>query len=163
VYSFEEFSNENPVVLGIEVDGERLPDDQVCIGTACETLEPDPERECSDGVPTVRRCEDEEEGDCDSLDLRVLVDPDSVEDDGLLSYRQGSAVEEAMWVNYHTDRGSLAFDLALVNDVATGFNDDPHSEYEASEVAGPAHVWAVVRDSRGGVEWIRFEVCVEDR
>jgi hypothetical protein len=163
VYSYEQFENHNPRILGVRVDGEELAAEQVCVGADCAPLQPDPERACSAGVPTLQRCEDEETpADCDKLDVRVLVDPDSVEPDGLLSERQGSRVEEQMWANYHTDRGGFAFDLALVNDVATGFNAEPDTEYIAPEIAGPAHVWTVVRDSRGGAEWARFEVCIAD-
>jgi hypothetical protein len=106
--------------------------------------------------------EDKDSGDCDQLKFSVIVDEDSVDEDALLAETRGEDIDEQMWVNYHTDRGDLSFDLALVNDAVAGFNDEPFTEYTASDVPGPAQVWAVVRDNRGGSEWARFPICVED-
>ncbi len=163
VFTWEGLSNRNPVIDGIEVEGEELPRDQYCVGTECELLTPDPDRQCADGSITVPRCEDEDDDSkCDKLEVEVLVDPDSVDRDDVVSDRQNDELEEVMWVNYHTDRGKWTFDVALVNEASSGLNPAPKSEYVASTVAGPAHIWAVVRDNRGGAEWVRFGICVED-
>ncbi len=161
VYAYEELTNDNPAIIGIEVDGEELDEDQFCVGSECEILQPDPERGCDSGDPTIRACGDEESDDCPELPLKVIVDEDSVNQDGVLSATRGSRVEEQMWVNYHADRGKFTFDVALVNDVATGFNAEPETDFVAPEEKGPAQIWAVVRDNRGGAQWARFQVCVE--
>lgn len=163
VFSYEELTNSNPVISGIEVEGEPLSPEQFCVGEECQTLRPDPTRECEAGDPSVERCADEDDtASCDKLKFKVLVDPDSVDEDGLLTLQRERPSSEMMWVNYHTDRGKMKFDLGLVNDLSTGFNPDPETEYVAPRVPGPAHVWAVVRDNRGGKEWARFRVCVEE-
>ncbi len=163
VFTWEGLSNDNPVIDGIEVEGKRLPRDQFCIGAECDVLEPDPNRRCGADDVTIARCKDEDDDSkCKKLDVKVLVDPDSVDRDDVISDRQNDELDESMWVNYHTDRGKWTFDLALVNGAASGFNPDPATKYIASTVPGPAHVWAVVRDSRGGADWARFQLCVED-
>ncbi len=162
VFTYEGLSNDNPRIEGIVVDGRRLDDAQYCVGEACETLPPDPERDCLEDVPRVEVCEDEDSGDCDSFEFHVVVDDSSVERDDVLSSSEEDDIDEQMWVNYHTDRGGMKFDVALVNDATAGFNERPFTEYTAPEVPGPAHIWAVVRDNRGGSNWARFQVCVED-
>jgi hypothetical protein len=162
VFSYDGLSNDNPRIEGIEIEGERLANELVCLGAECQVVPPDPNRECQPDDFTIPHCEDQEdEPSCERFEFQALIDPNSVDLDGALSRQSGKPVEEQMWVNYHTDRGKLKFDVALVNDVVTGFNGEPSTEYIASGVPGPAHVWAVVRDNRGGVDWARFRICVE--
>ncbi|HEX2735929.1 MAG TPA: hypothetical protein VHM70_30220 [Polyangiaceae bacterium] len=163
VYSYESIGNDNPVILGLDVAGKAVPAERLCIGTACEPLPSDPKRKCAADDPVVKRCKDPDNtGSCAKLALKVKVDPKSVEPDGTLTLRQGSLVQEQMWSNFHTDRGKFTHDVALVNDTTTGFNKKPETDYLAPSVAGPAQIWAVVRDNRAGVQWARTQVCVKD-
>jgi hypothetical protein len=122
VFTYEGVSNDNPRIEGIVVDGKRLDDAQYCVGQACETLTPEPARDCEPDVPSVKACDDEDSGNCDSFEFHVVVDEDAVERDDVLSSSEGDDIDEQMWVNYHTDRGSMKFDVALVNDANAGFN-----------------------------------------
>lgn len=165
LWVYDEFENTNPTILGVRVDGRRLADDEVCIDEACETLAPEDEEgiECP-ARRTIEACADEDDVQtrCPALPLEVVVDPDSVDDDPVLTSLEGARVSEQMWVNYYTDDGAFSQDLSLVNDGLAGFNEHPETEFLAPEEAGVARVWAVVHDNRGGVSWARFDLCVEE-
>lgn len=163
IYAYDSLTNDNPRILGLHAGDKRLEEDEFCLGFECQTLRP----EDSEGLrcPShrrVKRCEDADQpGTCDKIPLSVLVDPDSVNDDGVLSSLQETPVREQMWVNYYADRGRFTYEVALVNDAQSGFNENTETEFIAPETPGVSHVWAVVRDNRGGVDWARFPVCVE--
>jgi hypothetical protein len=165
LWVYDEFENDNPIIRGIRVDGRRLADDELCIDEACATLAPEDAQdvECP-RARTVESCADEDDiqASCPELPLEVVVDPNSVGDDPVISSLQEAPVSEQMWVNYYTDRGAFSQDLALVNDGLAGFNAHPKTEFLAPEETGVSRVWAVVHDNRGGVSWARFDVCVED-
>jgi hypothetical protein len=161
VYAYDKLTNNNPRISGFEVGGDRLPRDQYCVGSDCEVTEPDPKRKCEKADPRVQACADEDSDDCPKLSIRPLIDPRSVELDGVLTVSQGADVDEQMWLNYHSDRGKFTFDLSLVNDAQSGFKRDIETEFVAPEAKGPTQVWTVVRDNRGGAEWARFQICVE--
>lgn len=162
LYVYDDIQHRNPVISGIQLDGDELEDDQFCLNDDCQTLSPedDEDADCQARLDT---CEDEDvAGDCPKLPFQVLVDPDSVDEDVVLGSLRDTDIGEQMWVNYYTDHGSFSFDVALVNDAQSGFNEDTETEFIAPEEPGVAHVWAVVRDNRGGAAWSRFEICVED-
>lgn len=162
VFSYEGASNDNPAIEGLEIDGDRVPRDQLCIGEECEFLPSDPDRECGEEDVRVAACPDSDDTqDCDTIELLPLIDRDSVETDEV-SAGEGTNLEEQMWVNFHADRGQFTFDVSLINDAVVGFNEDPTTEYIGASQPGPAQIWFVVRDSRGGSEWARVQVCVED-
>lgn len=160
-YTYEDQRNSLPVIEGIRIGGKNVSSELICIGPECERPEPDPERKCPRGAPRVPRCESGTmRQSCPKTEVVVRVDPDSVDQDAPLALG-GSTAPEPMWVNYHTDHGSFANDLALVNDVNVGFRDNPKTDFLAPEEPGPAFVWAAVRDSRGGFAWARTTICVE--
>lgn len=162
VFSYDDLSNDNPVIDGLTINGKRVARDRLCIGQECEFLPSDPDRECDDQDVRVAPCPDADDpAGCEKIELSIMVDPDSVEVDSIAS-RRGERLEEQMWVNYHADRGKLTFDVSLINDASAGFIDGPTTEYIGAQVEGPAQLWFVVRDSRGGSEWARTQVCVED-
>lgn len=161
VYAYAKQVSENPRIVGFEVKGKKLSREEFCIGDECGIVEPDPDRECNASDPVVKACKDEDSDSCPKLEFKALIDPKSVEENGVFTATQGSPVKEQMWVNYHTDRGKFTSDVVLVNDTDTGFNPDTESEFVAPEEKGPAQVWAVVRDNRGGSEWARFQICIK--
>jgi hypothetical protein len=161
IYSYDQISNHNPEILGLDIDGKKVPTERLCVGAGCGVLLPDPERKCEPAAPKIKRCEDQDTGaGCDTLPLQIKVDPESVETDGSLTARADSNVNEQMWANYHADRGKFKFNVSLVNDVNTGFNAKSTTEYIPPDLVGPAEIWVVVRDNRSGVEWARTQVCV---
>lgn len=160
-YTYEDQRNSLPEILGMRVGGRDVAGNLVCVGPECETLEPDPGRRCPRGAPEVSRCKSGTlRQSCPKVELAVRVDPDSVDQDAPLALG-GETAPEPMWVNYHTDHGSFSNDVALVNDVTAGFRDNPKTDFFAPETPGPAFVWAVVRDGRGGFEWARTTICVK--
>jgi hypothetical protein len=162
LYSYTDTTNTNPSLLGFAVNGKKLTGDSLCIGEECETLAWDAPRKCDGSEPVVAACADEREPlDCPTMKFEVLVDPKSVDDDPILTRDIGEESTEQMWVNFHADRGQFQGDVSLVNDSSTGFRDKVEGEFVSPEAKGKTHVWAVVRDNRGGTTWGRFDVCVK--
>lgn len=160
-YTYEKERNSLPRITGMRVGGKSVSDELVCIGADCERPEPNPDRKCPSGAPRVERCDNGTlRQQCPKVEVAVEVDPDSVDQDAPLSLG-GEGAPEPMWVNYHTDHGSFMNDVALVNDVTAGFRDNPKTQFLAPESAGPAFVWAAVRDNRGGFAWARTTICVK--
>lgn len=160
-YVYEEGRNSLPRITGMHVGGKAVPASLVCIGPECARPEPDPERKCPKGAPSLPACDDGTlRQQCPKLEVAAQIDPDSVDQDAPLSLG-GPTAPEPMWVNYHTDNGSFTNDLTLVNDVSAGFRENPKTDFLAPDERGPAYVWAVVRDNRGGLDWARTTICVK--
>jgi hypothetical protein len=83
-----------------------------------------------------------------------------VEIDEVTERLSGESFGEQMWINYYVDRGSVKSSARLLNDGASGWNEDFGTDFFAPREAGPVHIWAVVHDNRGGVEWVRQTVFV---
>ena len=48
-----------------------------------------------------------------------------------------------------------------MNDATKGWNPEQQGEFRAPSGPGPAQVWAVVHDNRGGVDFVRFTITVQ--
>jgi hypothetical protein len=154
VYVFDDYRNENPIVLGMTGAGEELSAD--CIGANCQgQFDPDSITGCEPGVFCVEVCKDDGKTTCKGNVLSVVVDRQSVEVDEVARDGYGNDLEESIWVSYFTDRGSIGFDLRLVNDATKGWQDDQSTDFYAPKEPGPVRLWAVVRDNRGGQSWVR--------
>jgi hypothetical protein len=94
-------------------------------------------------------------------ELRPEVFRSSVEDDDIARVAYGHDYEEQMWINYYVSRGSLRSDVRLLNDATTGLNEEFPTLFYPANSPGPATLWAVVHDNRGGVAWARGSVWVE--
>jgi len=75
----------------------------------------------------------------------------------------GSPVSEQMWIDYYADQGTLKGSARSLRDTTLGWFDDHGQKCTppASTDQGPALLWAVVHDNRGGVAWIRVQVCID--
>jgi hypothetical protein len=175
VFAYDAFRNQNPLVTGMQFgDATLWPDSppdvaaaappgavlasarDLCIGASCEVIQPELDTEpCLDAL-TLDACLD---GECDTIDVRPLVDPASAEVDDAASARSAEVLGEQMWVNYYASAGEVSEEVRLLNDAVTGFNTDTATEYEAAEEAQVSYVWAVAHDNRGGTEWARLRVC----
>lgn len=173
VFVYDELTNQNPEIMGVELNGTTLwpsaaandapagavllgaPD--LCIGTACA---PPPREEDSASCPeplTLPACA----GDCDEVELSPLIEPSSAELDVAASSRSSEMLEEQMWVNYYSAGGEVSEEVRLLNDATVGWNDDFATDYQPSDAAGVSYVWAVAHDNRGGAGWVRLRICTE--
>lgn len=158
IYVYEGFTNQNAVITGFELDGDKVDPD--CIGTDCigidERFEPD-----HDNLPTLAACEDDGEDTCPAIQMRPLIDPTSAEVDSIAATAYARTLQEQMWINYHVSAGSVKSSVRLYNDATTGINEDFGTEFYAPKATGPIKIWAVVRDNRGGTNWVRVSALVE--
>lgn len=156
VLVYEEFRNENPRILGFEVDGEEV--DVDCIDDECTGPMDVPALDsCVDGVACFKACEDD--GDlflCPETEITVLVDETSAEADSYSAAAYGAELDESIWVSYFVDRGGVSPPVRLVNDAQLGWQDDYMSSVFAPKDPGPVRIWAAVRDNRGGLAWARI-------
>ncbi|MBN2194541.1 MAG: hypothetical protein JW751_17115 [Polyangiaceae bacterium] len=189
IYVFDELDNLNPVIDGFVVGGRTYePTDggTTCIDGACIGVEPPrgagddcttPEDcgsgRCTEGicaaaeepdcelVPCIEPCERDGRSGCDSILVHPVLDPNGPANSELEpAGSDGDARREQLWVNYHVDRGGVADVVRLIADSAHGWDADHGTELWAPEEPGPLRVWAVVRDNRGGVGWVRQTIYV---
>ena len=138
LYSYDEKTNANPILYGMFINGQLI----------------DPATE-----PTYPRCTD---SSCPNLKLNAAVDPASAETNTGLVDSSGNALSEQMWVEYLATGGDIDRSPRLVNDATKGFNyDDNGTKYTPPSEAGRQYLFAVVRDNRGGVAWVKQPVMFE--
>ncbi|HYQ41062.1 MAG TPA: hypothetical protein VER11_03820 [Polyangiaceae bacterium] len=162
IYSFDGFSNHNPVIKGFEFRGNQLPDSRFCLGDDCLALDgstPALDFDCDDPensalcIPT---CADDGDPSCTGYGFRPTIDkndPANQDQDDVSVALLGRDVGEQMWVNYYTDAGGFKSPVRLLNDATNGWNDDYGTEFYAPKEPGPLRIWAVAHDNRGGMSW----------
>jgi len=160
VYSFQSFSNNNPVISGFELNGQALDATDFCLGDQCTALAgsvPAGEVMCdSKAALCVPTCADDGDPKCTGYRIRPIIDKTNAanqDEDSVSAKLLGRHVGEQMWINYYTDAGGFKSAVRLLNDATAGWNDDYGTELYAPKAAGPFRVWAVVHDNRGGVAW----------
>jgi hypothetical protein len=173
VFAYDDFRNANPIVNGMEFGGVTLwPASDVgsapqgaavlspphlCVGSECAPPPADDTQECP---PELRV--DVCDGDCDDISVRPLVDPGNAEVDDAATQRGSQRLLEQMWVNYYAARGEMDQEVRLLNDATRGWNEDFGTFYRPDAEPGIAYVWAVAHDNRGGAEWARLRLCIEE-
>jgi hypothetical protein len=140
VYVYESIVNQNPVVSGLVFDGARSGQGP---------------------VPHVPRCTENDPDNCAARDLKPIIDRASAEVDIDATGPNGEAYLEQLWVQYYATSGGFTSASKLVNDATQGWNDDHGTSWRIATVAGPARIWAVVHDNRGGVAWTEADVIVD--
>ena len=175
IYSFEKFSNNNPVISGFEFNGQPLTNDAFCGPTLpnvdpsmqpadcvpiAEASPPDPSTiDCTDPVQGLRcipTCSDDGKEPCTAYPIRPTVDkndPHNQDQDDVSTMQLGHPQGEQMWIDYYTDGGGFKSPVRLLNDATSGWNDDYGTDFYASKDAKVSRVWALVHDNRGGVAW----------
>jgi hypothetical protein len=169
----DENANLNPVIDGVifngtNFDGNGTHDNSVyCIDEECvppvavTNKGPDP---CANpDAPSVDACSDK----CPeySFSPTLVQDPNSdppknVDEDTFATKAQGTPVVEAMWLNYYADRGTLKHTVRHLRDPSLPGLLDHDNVWKAPSDPGPANLWAVVHDTRGGTAWVHVSVCV---
>jgi hypothetical protein len=173
IYSYEQFSNNNPVITGFEFNGQTLkPTDadgqpvsstDFCLGDDCRAVAdaPPPASDAIDctapeqAFRCVPTCSDDGKSPCHGYALKpILTQADNQEQDSVSAQQLGRNVTEQMWINYYTDAGGFKSPVRLLNDATNGWNDDYGTEFYAPKDANKVmRVWALVHDNRGGVAW----------
>lgn len=138
LYSFDNQTNDNPSIVGLEVDGVRVSPDEPPVYPVCVKGQKCPERK-----------------------VRVVVDPSTVQENPSIKGADGQSLGEQMWVEYLATGGEVGTGSKLVNDAVKGFNEDSATTYKAPEVPGKQYFFAVLRDNRGGVAWVKQPMLFE--
>jgi hypothetical protein len=163
IYSFEGFSNHNPVIKGFELRGQPLPDSGFCIGDDCLALAgsaPAVDIDCDDPEQAARcipTCADDgDSSKCTGYAFQPTIDrndPANQDQDDVSAVLLGRDVGEQMWVDYYTDAGSFKSSVRLLNDATNGWNFDYGTEFYAPKDSRLLRIWAVAHDNRGGMAW----------
>ena len=164
LYVYEELSNKNPVIEGFEFDGKAVPAEAVCIGESCLTAPPEPDCNTASGFLEVELCDPDSPSGCREYDITpVLSRTENSELDDIASRVGGGDAQllEQMWIRYYADRGEVVRDTKRLQDATAGWFDEHGTKWTVpSEGEGPAQIWSVVYDNRGGVDWARVTVCL---
>lgn len=136
IYVFEELRNTNPVLLNVTLDGAPLDE------TAGATLP---------------RCTQSNQDDCPAHAVDTAVD--AAEPDVAASV-PGYSASEQVWVSYFVTGAAMRDDISILSDARTGMLAKTGNELRAPSIAGDYGLWAVVRDSRGGVAWKHYPIHV---
>ncbi|MCU0657024.1 MAG: hypothetical protein MUF64_17735 [Polyangiaceae bacterium] len=158
LWAYTELRNQNPLVQQgalLENASSRLPcaDDLACApGEACGVA----------GVclNLVARCEADGADACPGVRLQPRIDRQSAERAETAAILGDAAPLENLWVAYFTQRGRMDADARFVHDGALGWSQDFSTTWRAPREGGEVRLWAVVRDSRGGVSWAFEDVLV---
>ena len=169
IYSYQTFSNNNPVIGGFEFNGQPLDPSAVCIGDACAPIAESAPADvapidCTDPAQASRcipTCSDDGKSACKGYAIRPTVDkndPKNQDQDDVSVQQLGHSEGEQMWIDYYTDGGGFKSPVRLLNDATAGWNDNYGTEFYASKDAKISRVWALVHDNRGGVAWAGISI-----
>lgn len=159
-FAYEQLDNALPVVTGFRVAGRDVPAD--CLDEGCVgDLELEP-IDCATGDPRcIDACRaDGDEAECPEIAIEPIVDPSTVETDPIASAAKETTTYEQVWIDYFSSRGRVGGEIRLYSGADTGPRDDYASRLFAPAEPGPLFVWAVVKDNRGGVSWVRVRLEV---
>jgi len=161
IYAYQNLRNQNPIVTGFRVRGKDVAVD--CIDDDCvgKTFAVADAGKCTPGVVCVDACKDDGAATCPEIPIQPIIDRKSAEKDEVAKVAYDNDIEEALWVSYFTDRGIPSDALRLVNDATTGWNESYATQLLAPKTKGPLRIWAVVRDNRGGIAWVRVPAYVQ--
>jgi hypothetical protein len=164
IYSYEKFTNHNPVISGFEFLGQALDATAFCIGNDCQasaeaTPPADDSIDCDNPDQSLRcipSCADDGKKPCPGYAIQPTIDktdPANQDQDDVSVQQTGHATGEQMWIDYYTDGGGFKSSVRLLNDATTGWNDDYGTEFYAGKDAKVSRIWALAHDNRGGVAW----------
>lgn len=112
---------------------------------------------------TVAACDEKDVDDCPDVDILVYVDPSQVEEDFASVALGEGPVKEILWTSFFVTSGEMVSDTRLIADGGTFRDpDDSRGKWHVEPgYRGPAQVYVVLRDSRGGSSWVRRDVTIE--
>lgn len=171
VYAYDKLTHKNPSISGFKTAPPPAADQEPawkpitpdCIGLECVSEEPvgDPdepavEPECNDGTTIcVPACEAQDDS-CPTFPISpIITRPDPEPGERTVQGR------EQIWLAYLSNGATFTKDLTLVQDPNAGWIEDYSTEFMAPDEPGLVYIWAVVRDSLGGQNWVRIRVLAK--
>lgn len=134
LYSYNDRTNANPIVTGLEINGSK--EESITL-PACKA------------------------SPCPEYDVRVLIDPASAEVDPGGTGPNGETLTEQMWVDYYASDGAIGKGVRLVNDATKGWNDDNGTTFQPPWETKTVSIYSVVHDNRGGIGWVKRDVSIQ--
>ncbi len=146
IYSFDDGRvNQNPTVNALTFDGAEMSDEPAKYPKAAPCDVPESDR----NLPPSCSREDPYTA-CTAYEIDVDVPDDVSEIDPDAKDENGKQLREAVWVNYYADAGNFDSDIKLLATAAGDVLPERKVHWIAPATPGPATIWAVVRDARGG-------------
>jgi hypothetical protein len=153
IYAYDELRNQNPPIEGVTLELSK--------GTRFDPTR-DPEFQeairLTPGEPLrLPRCVTAKRSECPRHRFDVLVPPTAQEP----RPNDPGAGNEQVWATYFSNIGQLQSDARLLFEPNAGRVGNSGVEYRAPNEPGPGTVWVVVRDNRGGANWIEVPIEIE--
>lgn len=139
VYAYNDRSNNNPVLEGVTFDGVKV--------------------DLVKGI-TVDRCLEKKERDCPEHKFDTIVPASSQEVNVGEKQPNGQFYKEQVWAAYYSTDGKFDGDGRLLYDATSGKVDDTTIKFYAPKEPGTKQAWVVVKDNRGGANWLQFPITV---
>jgi len=158
IFAFDQITNQNPVIEGLELGGSRVVEttcDKGCLpGFDCGSR-----NRC---LPVFPLCKETETADkCTTTTFKAIVPRTSAEPDPIMSAIDREARSENLWVEYAAQNGRFDPSIRLINDLNEGWQDASEGKFNSFKAApGEATLYAVVRDNRGGQAWASIDIIV---
>jgi hypothetical protein len=158
VYVYDNVENQNPEITGVNIRIKKL-------GQKSEQNEIRPV-DLTKGI-VAKRCLKDRESLCnedkdEEFKLEAVVPPSSQELNPIDKNVDGSPLRELVWSTFFTTGGRFGADATLLYDSKSGKVDDSSIRYLSPTTAQTARIYLVVRDNRGGVNWIDFPATITD-
>jgi hypothetical protein len=141
-------TNTNPVIQGIDVEGQPLGFSQDADGNYTSKR------------LTSSRCTADRRDNCPHVHIGPIVPASSQESYTL----QGQPQKEEIWADYFTSFGQVDDGARLLYDSTTGSIGDPSvtdNQWLPPNDPGTGFIWIVVHDNRDGAVWITIPVTVQ--
>jgi len=164
VFAYDSLTNKNPVLDGFLFDGKARTGSGLCVNEPCS--------EPSSAAAAKAACQAKDaihvpvcsSSDCPQLSFEPQVDQKKNNEVDVASTLAGAGVGtvyEQMWIRFFADRGDLDKEVRLLLDGSGEWSGRHSVKWTVPSTPGPAQLWAVVYDNRGGVSWVRATVCVD--
>ncbi len=154
-------ANLNPAIAGVKFNGTAVEPRWYCLDGDCvpDSSNGDDPCEAGSDAPRVKACSDH----CPEYELLPELNPLDNDDIDAFTSASGNPVGEQMWINYYSNRGEFDGPARSLRATTLGWFDDHGEDWKPPPEEGPALLWAVVHDNRGGTAWLRVQVCVEPK
>lgn len=140
VFAYSERTNANPAIDHLVFDGQAV----------------DP----AVGV-SVAPCSSSDAKSCPEHKVDVAMKPGSQEVNANEKDANGNPLKEVIWAAYYTSAGRFDDDARLLFDAKEGEITARDNKYRAKSPATSGTMWVVVKDNRGGTDWLTIPLKVQ--